>query len=74
MTPQDVLMQNRDQLRLHRFEARQSSDIVKTDLELTCTGCGEPICDVEPGDSLEVLVTTVLEHVCGQPEPSEARP
>lgn len=50
---------------LTRFEARQSDDEVKTDLELTCTDCDEVICDIEPGDSLDVLASTALGHKCG---------
>jgi hypothetical protein len=48
------------------FEARQSDDVVKTDLELPCIDCGEVVCDMEHVDSLEVLVSVVLEHRCGE--------
>jgi hypothetical protein len=49
---------------LQRFEALQSTDEVKTDLELTCTECGEVVCDVEAGDNLKVLADVADEHVC----------
>lgn len=55
-----------DQLRerLDAFQAVQSDDIVKTDLELTCLRCGEVVCDVEHQDTLLILVDTALTHVC----------
>lgn len=49
---------------LHRFEARQSDDHVKTDLELTCTECGEIVCDIEHGDTLATLAAVADEHEC----------
>ena len=41
---------------LGHFTALQSSDFVKTDLELTCDDCGQIICDIEDGDNLLVLL------------------
>lgn len=49
---------------LDGFEARQSSDIAKTDLELTCSACGEHLCDIEHGDTLSVLARTAADHEC----------
>lgn len=49
---------------LERFTARQSDDYVKRELELTCDGCGDVVCDVEDGDTLAVLARTVSDHVC----------
>ncbi|MFE5342590.1 hypothetical protein ACFQ80_20375 [Isoptericola sp. NPDC056578] len=46
------------------FEARRSDDPVKTDLELTCTACESVLCDVEHGDSIEVLLSVAEGHVC----------
>ena len=51
---------------LEGFEARQSDDIVKNDLELTCVTCHVVICDIEHGDTLAVLTRTALDHECGQ--------
>jgi hypothetical protein len=53
---------------LQRFEALQSDDDVKTDLELTCTDCGEVVCDIEHGDNLKILCSVADDHVC-EPEP-----
>lgn len=50
--------------RLAQFEARASDDAVKTDLELTCTTCGEHLCDIEHGDEMVVLVGVMLDHTC----------
>jgi len=55
---------------LQRFEALASSDEVKTDLELTCTECGEVLCDIEHGDNLKVLCSVADEHEC-TPEDEE---
>ena len=49
---------------LSQFEARTSDDEVKRDLELTCRSCDEVLCDIEHGDSLDVLVRTVADHSC----------
>lgn len=51
---------------LLQFELRASDDEVKIDLELTCTECGEVVCDAEAGDSLAVLASTALAHICGE--------
>ena len=48
---------------LGQFTALQSSDFVKTDLELTCDDCGQVICDVEDGDNLLVLLRTATAHL-----------
>ena len=52
---------------LNFFEARQSDDAVKRDLELTCTWCGTWICDIEHGDTLRVLASTAADHACDRP-------
>lgn len=54
--------------RLTRFEGLGSSDSVKRDLELTCTECGEHLCDIEHEDNLETLARMALDHQCGQAE------
>jgi hypothetical protein len=56
---------------LHRFECRQSDDDVKTDLELTCVDCDAVVCDVEAGDSMDVLARMADEHVCSDEEDDE---
>lgn len=48
---------------LTEFEARQSDDCVKRDLELIHAPCGTRICDVEPDDDLGVLVRTAGDHL-----------
>ena len=48
-----------------QFELRDSGDGVKTDLELTCAGCGERLCDAEAGDDMAVLARMTSEHQCG---------
>lgn len=53
---------------LSPFEARTSTDPVKTDLELTCLNCGAVVCDVEHGDTLDVLVRTAADHRCNPKE------
>jgi len=53
---------------LQRFEALQSTDQVKTDLELTCTECGEVVCDIEAGDNLKVLAEVANDHECEDAE------
>lgn len=47
---------------LRNFQARASSDPVKTDLELTCLLCGESVCDIEHEDTLNILVDVAIEH------------
>lgn len=44
------------------FEAVRSDDAVKTDLELTCLRCGAHVCDVENGDTLDVLARVAADH------------
>lgn len=46
------------------FEVLQSDDPVKTDLELTCSTCREHVCDVEAGDTLDVLAASATDHEC----------
>ena len=48
---------------LSRVVALESDDVVKRDLELTCTACGTVLCDIEHGDSLDVLIRTAAPHV-----------
>lgn len=50
--------------RLWQFTAQQSDDIVKRDLELIHEPCGTLICDIEASDSLGILVSTALDHIC----------
>ena len=45
------------------FAARMSSDIVKSDLELTCDDCGQIVCDIEDGDNLLVLLQVAMDHL-----------
>jgi len=56
---------------LHRFDALQSDDEVKTDLELTCTECGTVVCDIEHGDNLKVLASVANDHVCPRDDDDE---
>lgn len=53
-----------------------SDDSVKTDLELTHTRCGEPLCDVEAGDTLPMLIGVVRDHetTCPQASPRSRGP
>lgn len=53
---------------LNEFETRHSDDCVKRDLELIHTPCGTHICDVESGDTLEVLARTAGGHAASCPE------
>lgn len=46
------------------FQCLVSDDPVKQELELTCTKCYEVLCDVEDGDSLEVLASMASDHRC----------
>lgn len=47
---------------LYEFEARQPDDDVKCDLELIHVPCGTHICDIEPDDTLGVLVSVAEDH------------
>jgi hypothetical protein len=67
----DVGVDNAEEF-LGRFETLQSDDDVKRDLELTCTVCGQVLCDVEDGDELAVLVSAASEHDCPGPWTAEA--
>jgi hypothetical protein len=49
---------------LGEFKTLQSSDLVKTDLELTHIPCGEHLCDVEDDDTMLDLLGMVAAHVC----------
>lgn len=51
---------------LERFELRQSDDYVKRDLEVTCTDCGEVICDAEDEDTLGLLARVAEDHDCSE--------
>ncbi len=51
---------------LSRFEARVSDDTVKRDPELVCSRCDEVLCDIEHGDTLDVLVGVATDHRCGE--------
>ena len=46
------------------FPLLASDDDVKTDLELTCGTCGEPLCDAEAGDDLDTLARVAAGHSC----------
>jgi hypothetical protein len=48
---------------LFGFETRQSDDPVKRDLELIHVECGEHLCDVEPDDTLGILVSLANDHL-----------
>ncbi|BBY54014.1 hypothetical protein H7J07_05265 [Mycobacterium koreense] len=52
-------------MRLDNFVLKASSDPAKADLELRCDTCGEPLCDAESGDSLEVLGSVAESHAAG---------
>ena len=56
---------------LWEFEARQSDDDVKRDLELTHTVCGAHVCDIEPDDVLAVLVSVAADHFRECPGPQD---
>lgn len=47
---------------LGKFEARESDDCVKRDLELIHVPCGARICDVEHGNTLSILAETAADH------------
>lgn len=49
---------------LNRFVVAVSDDPVKRDPELRCAMCGEHLCDIEHGDTLETLVSVADNHVC----------
>lgn len=49
---------------LGAFIARQSEDIAKLDLELTCGECGTVICDIQADDNLRSLVSVAEDHIC----------
>jgi hypothetical protein len=51
---------------MDQFQTLQSDDAVKTDLELTHITCGEHLCDVEDGDTMQELIAVVTGHVCGK--------
>lgn len=46
--------------------AKASRDPVKVDLELCCTGCGAHLCDIEAGDTLQVLADVADDHICSE--------
>jgi hypothetical protein len=47
-----------------QFKALASDDSVKQDLELTCTFCGEVLCDVQNGDGMNTLTHVANGHRC----------
>ena len=47
---------------LEQFEVTQKMTRSSWKLELTCTACGETVCDVEPGDLLSVLANSADDH------------
>ena len=73
-------MTNNDLALIEDVEIRQPGDIAKKDDELHCPNCAGVICDVEPGDSLGLLVRTALDHlavctdVCTCTDPAVACP
>lgn len=52
---------------LEWIELVASDDEVKRDLEVICTRCAGHLCDAEAGDTLRVLVSTALAHICEIP-------
>lgn len=52
-----------------QVEVRASSDPVKRDVELVCRLCDAVLCDVEPGDALDVLVSVGRDHRCAWAPP-----
>lgn len=50
----------------HRVEAMYSTDFAKRDLELVCLECpledNPVLCDVEAGDTLDVLMDIFADH------------
>lgn len=53
---------------LREFVARAPADSVKTDLELIHDRCRDRVCDVEPDDTLDVLVGMASDHRCAPPD------
>ena len=51
-------------MKLGNVSCVASDDSVKRELELTCDECGEYLCDVEDGDSIEILSGIATEHQC----------
>lgn len=51
-------------MELYYFEFVASDDGEKRDPEMRCTLCGEHLCDVEHGDTLDVIVAVADNHVC----------
>ncbi|WP_396908067.1 hypothetical protein [Mycolicibacterium sp.] len=49
---------------LSGFTLKVSDDPVKVDLEMICEGCDSHLCDVESGDTLDVLVNMAVSHSC----------
>jgi hypothetical protein len=47
---------------LDSFTLKASPDPLKHELRLTCNACGSHVCDVEPADTLLVLVETAERH------------
>jgi hypothetical protein len=47
---------------LMMFTTEQSDDLVKRDLELTCSRCGFVVCDVQDGDLLSILANVADDH------------
>ena len=56
---------------LYEFEARQSDDGVKRDLELTHAVCGTHVCDIEPDDTLGTLISVAEDHLRECPGPQD---
>lgn len=50
---------------LERIVLQPADDSAKTDLELICERCNSHLCDAEAGDTLRVLASVALTHVCG---------
>jgi hypothetical protein len=57
---------------LGQFEALDSGDPAKDDLELVHTVCGLRLCDVQDGDELAVLIGMAADHDCPGPWTAEA--
>jgi hypothetical protein len=49
---------------LYTFQAVEPDDTAKDAMELRCTECGDLLCDIEHGDTLDVLVSVTRDHRC----------
>ena len=54
--------------RVGEFIARASDDDLKRELELTHEVCETVLCDIEGGDTFEVLLNMIEAHTCPHPD------